>query len=115
VKSAAVNALLPAGFAALEPYAETWCLPTESERYARRLAGSVDEMQAFYDAVVPLADDATEYLEKLPFDALPEDAVNLLHLLYSMIQVSFPIEVWRQPRVPDSGSATFDCHTEPVP
>ena len=32
-----------------------------------------------------------------------------MHLLYSMIMVSFPVECWHQPRVPDSGAATFDC------
>jgi hypothetical protein len=106
---------LPDQFADLEPFASTWSLATEAERYARRLAGTVDEMQAFYDAIVPRAEAAMTYLESLPFDALPDDALNLLHLLYSMIEVSFPVEVWRQPRVPDTGSATFDCFTEPVP
>jgi hypothetical protein len=27
---------------------------------------------------------------------------------------SFPVEVWRQPRVPDSGAATFDAVLEPA-
>jgi hypothetical protein len=110
-----VSALLPAEFAGLEPFAGKWCLPTEQERYGTRLASTTEEMQAFYDAVVPRAEEAMAYIERLPFDALPEDATNLLHLLYSMIQVSFPVEVWRQPRVPDSGSSSFDCVVEPVP
>ncbi|MFD0691673.1 hypothetical protein [Actinomadura fibrosa] len=110
-----MSALLPENFADLEPFAERWCLATEHERYGARLASTTEEMQAFYDAVVPRAEEAMSYLEKLPFDALPEDALNLLHLLYSMIQVSFPVEVWRQPRVPDSGSSSFDCVIEPVP
>lgn len=109
------SARLPAPFADLEPFAEKWALPTERERHAARLASTMEEMQAFYDAVVPRAEEAMAYLEKLPFDALPEDAVHLLHLLYSMIQVSFPVEVWHQPKIPDTGSATFDCFTEPVP
>jgi hypothetical protein len=106
---------LPEQFAELEPFAESWCRPTERERYAQRMASTIEEMQAFYDAVVPRAEEATTYLGRLPLDSLPEDATNLLHLLYSMIQVSFPVEVWRQPRVPDAGSASFDCFTEPVP
>jgi hypothetical protein len=106
---------LPAQFADLEPFAETWCLGTERERYEQRLATPVEAMQEFYDAIVPRADEAMTYLEQFEFDALPEDALDLLHLLYSMIQVSFPVEVWRQPRVPDTGSATFDCIAEPVP
>ena len=42
------TAMLPAPFADLEPYAAKWCLATEGERYAARLAGSMDEMEAFY-------------------------------------------------------------------
>ncbi|MQY29241.1 hypothetical protein [Nocardia aurantia] len=107
--------LLPAEFADLEPFAETWCLPTEPERYARRLASSMAEMQSFYDAITPRADAAMEYCDRFPLDEQPEDALNLLYLLYSMIMVSFPVEVWSQPRVPDSGAATLDCVIEPLP
>jgi len=106
---------LPEQFADLAPFAQSWCRPTERERYAQRMASTIEQMQAFYDAVVPRAEEAMTYLDQLPLDSLPEDATNLLHLLYSMIQVSFPVEVWRQPRVPDTGSASFDCFTEPVP
>jgi hypothetical protein len=110
-----MSALLPKDFADLEGYAETWALPTEAERYGMRLASTVEEMRAFYDAIVPRYDAAVGYLEQFPLDSLPEDATRLLHLLYSMMQASFPVEVWHQPRVPDSGSASFDCHSEPVP
>jgi hypothetical protein len=107
--------LLPAEFADLEPFAATWCLASEPERYAQRLASSMDEMQALYDALTVRADDAMTYLEQFPLDTLPDDARNLLHLLYSMIMVSFPVEAWRQPRVPDTGATTFGCFTEPTP
>jgi hypothetical protein len=108
-------ARLPAEFADLEPFAETWCLPTEPERYDQRLASTMTDMAAFYDAITPRAEAAMAYLEQHPLHDLPEDATNLLHLLYSMIMVSFPVEAWGQPRVPDTGSASFDCHIEPVP
>ena len=49
--------VLPPAFADLEPFA-AWCLPTEAERYAKRLASSMDELQAFYDAGLP-ADSRT--------------------------------------------------------
>jgi hypothetical protein len=107
--------MLPSEFADLEPFAATWCLASEPERHGRRMASTTEEMQRFYDAVVPRADDAMTYLSQFPLDSLPEDGLNLLHLLYSMVQVSFPVEVWRQARVPDTGAATFDCIAEPVP
>ncbi len=109
------DALLPVEFADLEPYAKKWCLATEAERYAQRLASSMREMQAFYDAVVPRAEEAIVYCDQFPLGEMPEDAYNLLRLLYSMVMVSFPVEAWGQPRIPDTGAAYLDLVIEPVP
>jgi len=106
--------VLPADFADLEPFAD-WSLETEAERYAKRLASSMDELQAFYDAAFPRLEAAIAYLDGFPLDALPEDATRLLWLTYSLVNASFPVEVWRQPRVPDSGAASFDSTYEPTP
>src|SRR5579872_6740644 len=92
---------LPPDFADLEPFAATWCLPSERQRFAQRLDSDMDAMQAFYDAVTPRAEAAMAYLDTLALDDMPEEAVNLLHLLYSMVMVSFPVECWGQGRVPD--------------
>ena len=46
--------------------------------------------------------------DKFDLHALPEDATHLLWLCYSLVNASFPVEVWRQPRVPDSGAAAMD-------
>ncbi len=104
---------LPPEFADLEPFGE-WCLASEAERYAKRLASSMDEMQAFYDAAFPRLEAVLAYLDALELNALPDDAGQLLLLCYSLINVSFPIEVWRQPRVPDSGAASMDATFEPA-
>jgi hypothetical protein len=104
---------LPADFAELEPFAG-WALPTADERYDKRLASSIDELQAFYDAAFLRLDEALAYLDQFALDTLPDDAKNLLRLLSSLVTVSFPVEVWRQPRVPDSGASSFDCVTEPA-
>src|ERR1700747_81829 len=98
---------LPAEFADLEPYLEG-DLATEPERYAKRLASSMAEMQAFYDGAFPRLNDVIDYCDKYPLDDLPEDAQTLMHLMQSLIMVSFPIEAWKQPRVPDSGEACGD-------
>ena len=107
--------MLPSEFSDLEPFAARWCLPTERERYAQRLASSMDDMQAFYDATFPRADAAKAYLDGFALDALPDDATNLLHLLYSLIVVSFAVECWKQPHVPDAGAAYLDLVVEPRP
>ena len=107
-------ATLPAEFADLEPYAD-WCLELEHERYTKRLASSMDEMQAFYDVCFPRAEAAIEYLDQFPLDELPDDARNLMRVLYSLISISFAVEAWRQPHVPDSGAAYLDLVLEPGP
>jgi len=107
--------LLPAEFSDLERFVEDWCLDSEPERYAKRLASTMDEIQEFYDAVMPRAEDAIRYLEKFPLSDLPEDAFRLLKLLYSLILMSFPVEIWKQPYIPDTGTAQFELKIEPVP
>ena len=107
--------MLPGEFSDLEPFATRWSLPTEKERYAERLSSSMDDMQAFYDATFPRTEAAKAYLDTFPLDALPADATNLLHLLYSLISVSFAVECWKQPHVPDSGAAYLDLVGEPTP
>jgi hypothetical protein len=104
---------LPAAFADLEPFAD-WALSTEGERYAKRLASSMSDLEAFYDAAFPRLKEAGDYLDQRPLHALAPDEVRLLQLCYSLINVSFPIEAWRQPRVPDSGASTLDVLVEPA-
>ena len=108
-------ALLPAPFADLEPFAAVWSLPTEGERYDRRLASTMDELQAFYDAVFPRAEEAIAWCDRFPLDELPPDAERLLQLLYSLLLVSYAVEVWKQPEVIHGGSARIDRIREPRP
>ena len=66
-------AMLPNEFADLEPFAAAWCLASEPARYEKRLASSMAEMQAFYDAIVPRAKAAIAYLDRHSLDDLPQD------------------------------------------
>jgi hypothetical protein len=104
--------MLPSEFAALEPFGE-WVLESERERYSKRLASSMEEMQAFYDTAFPLLEQASDHLDKFPLSELPEPERNLLLLMFSLVNVSFPVEVWKQARVPDSGAAYMDLVVEP--
>ena len=104
--------MLPAEFAALEAFSD-WILATEPERYAKRLGSSMPEMQDFYDAAFPLLEPAMAHLDTFALDDLPDAERNLLCLMQSLIMVSFPVEVWKQPRVPDSGAAYLDLVVEP--
>jgi hypothetical protein len=104
---------LPAEFADLEPFTD-WALPGENARYAKRISSSMDELQAFYDAAFPRLKDGMTYLDALPLSDLPDDATYLLWLFMALVTASFPVEVWRQARVPDSGAATVDTVLEPA-
>jgi hypothetical protein len=109
------SARLPTEFSDLERYAAKWCLATEGERYDERLATTMRDIQDFYDALAPRAEEAIAYCDTFPLAEMPEDARNLLHLVYSLLTVSFAVECWGQPRVPDTGAAYLDCLEAPVP
>ena len=103
----------PAGFEDHAPFSD-WVLQGERARYAKRVESSMDELQAFYDAAMPRMEEACQYLEHYALDDLPEEGVNLLWLYCSLVTVSFPVEVWRQPRVPDAGASAIDAVFEPA-
>jgi hypothetical protein len=107
--------MLPPEFAALEQFAATWCLATEQERFARRMASSMSELQAFYDAFFPRLEDAIAYCDSFPLDELPEDATNLLRLVYSLVVVSMAVEIFRQPEIVDAADAALRRVREPIP
>jgi hypothetical protein len=100
--------LLPHEFADLERFAARWALATESERWAQRHASSIDEMRDLYDTMFPRVDAALDHCDRFPLDDLPEDARNLLYLVFSFVLVSFAVEVWEGPRIPDVGDATLE-------
>ena len=104
---------LPAEFADLEPFAG-WALQGERARYAKRYGSTMSELQAFYDAAFPRTEAALEYLDQYTLDELPDDAKHLLWLYCALVTVSFPVEAWRQPRVPDSGASSIDAVVEPA-
>ena len=107
--------MLPEDFAELERFAPTWCLASEAERYTRRLESSMDEMREFYAAAFPRLRDAMAHLDRFPLHELPPRELNLIHLVYSLLVVSLPVEVWFQPRCVDAGTAYFDRNIDPGP
>jgi hypothetical protein len=109
------GARLPPAFSELEPWAATWCLATEPERWAQRMRTPLAELQAFYDACFPRAEEAIAYCDGFPLDGLPADAERLLQLVYSLLLVSYAVEVWKQPEVIHCGSARIDRVLEPRP
>lgn len=107
--------LLPSEFADLEPFAAAWCLATEPERHALRMASTMDQMQAFYDAAFPRIAEALAYCDAFPLHELPAPAARLLHLVHSTIMVAMCVEIWHQPGVVDGADARIHRVVEPRP
>jgi len=96
--------VFPEPFRDLEPLAG-WALETEVERNRKRLASTMAEIQAFYDAMLPRMEAVIDYLNQFPLEAMPADAQRLLHLTFSLAEVSTAVELFKQPGVVDGYDA----------
>jgi hypothetical protein len=98
-----MTTLLPQEFSALEHLVDEWAIEDGHTRYVKRVNSSMGELRAFYEEVFPHAEEAVAYLDAFDYaEPLPDDAVNLRNLLYSLITVSLAVELWDQPRVKHS-------------
>ena len=69
----------------------------------------------FYDAFFPRLEEAIEYCDKFSLDSLPDDALNLLHMIYSLIMVAMAVEIMQQPVPTDAADAVMIRTGEPFP
>ena len=105
---------LPEGFSELEQWVDDWALPTRAERYAARLDRPYDDLVAFYDGIAPHAERTIAYLDGLDVNNLDSAAKRLMNMLFSMILVSYAVNIFKQNRIPDSGAAFFEMVAEPA-
>src|SRR3546814_5824605 len=75
---------LPAEFAELERFID-WALPSETERYDKRLASTMDELQDFYDTAFPILENSTEYLKSVSLADISDEETNLLRIFESLV------------------------------
>lgn len=109
------DAMLPSAFSELEKFAPRWCLATETERWNARITSTMPEMHEFYDAFFPRLEEAIEYCDKFPLDNVPDDALNLLRMIYSLIMVAMAVEIMHQPAPVSAADAVMIRTVEPVP
>lgn len=88
--------VLPAGFEDLEPFIAAWALPDEDARFRKRLDASMDEMRAFYDAILPRMEAVMEYLTECPVQGLTPADDALLKLALAYVEISRIFEVWNR-------------------
>lgn len=99
-----MSKLLPAQFRDLEPWM-AWSLATEQERNRKRLASTMLDIKAFYDAMLARMEEVLPYLDQFPLEALPEDATRLFYLTLSLAEVAPAVEQFGQPGVVDGYDA----------
>lgn len=93
---------LPEGFEALEQFLTSWCCDTSAERIKVRCESSMDDIRAFYDAMLDHADDALDLIETHPIGEMPDDVARLAKLVLGLAQASVAVELHGQPRAPDA-------------
>jgi hypothetical protein len=89
---------LPSGFSDLERFAD-WMLPTSVERNRKRLASSMDEISALYNALLPRLEEILAYMDQFSLEEMPQDALRLLFLTLSLAEVSIGVELFHEPKV----------------
>lgn len=87
---------LPEEFKDLERYA-AWALPTEKKRNLKRCASDIVEIRQFYEAVLPRAQAALDYLNGFPLDSLNEPNLRLLNLCLMLAESAVAIEMYGHP------------------
>jgi len=92
---------LPEGFEELEPFVAYWAGDGTAQRMAARCEASMDDIQAFYDAMIARGEDAMQLVDQHPLHDLPPDIATLAKLLLALAQASIAVELHGQPRAPD--------------
>ena len=59
----------------------------------------MEDIQAFYDVMLPRMDVVTQYLNALPLDALPPEAERLMYMGLSLMEVANAVEIFQNPAV----------------
>ena len=91
---------LPEQFRNLEQWIG-WSLETEGERSDRRQASTMEDITAFYEAMLARMDEVLPYLEQFSLEELPDDAKRLFYLTLSLAEVAPAVEQFGQPSVVD--------------
>ena len=82
---------LPKPFANLEPFLD-WALESEHERTGRKVTSSMDDMRAFYDAMMSRIDEVLDHLDRNWGEDMPDAERRLYLLALSLVEVSTLVE-----------------------
>ncbi len=105
--------LLPAEFADLECYAGQWAIPDGPSRGEKRRASTMEEIRAFYDAMIGRIDAIIAALKRYQPEQMPPEAMRLLYLLLSLAEVSRAVEQYGTPGTEGLDESRFELLHEP--
>lgn len=89
------EAILPEGFAPLEPFVGYWAAESLSERDSRRLDSTEEQRMAFYAVGKDIAPAAMDYLDSRSFADYADADHRLMDLMLALIHVALAVEVQR--------------------
>ncbi|AHG65225.1 hypothetical protein [Advenella mimigardefordensis] len=91
---------LPEQFSSLNDYKQ-WALATETLRNDMRHRSSMQDIEAFSQAMLAQLDDALAYLDTFEQEPLPEQAQALMSMVLALAEVAPAIEFYGQQAVID--------------
>ncbi|TDI61561.1 MAG: hypothetical protein E2O92_02995 [Alphaproteobacteria bacterium] len=89
---------LPKGFEDLQSWSG-WCLPTMVERRDRRANSTMEEIQAFYDALLPRLDDILAHLSATKLDQMDTKSEALMNLSLTLAEMAPAVEQFFEPTI----------------
>ena len=93
------DAALPEGFEDLSPWLD-WALEPERARTAKKTEASMEELGAFYDAMMPRMEEIIAYLDGVgDGDDRPAPAHRLYLLSLSLVEISNLVELYKRREV----------------
>jgi hypothetical protein len=84
---------LPAGFEALEPFAEGWAITGAANRLARRLSSTEEDRVAFFNAAKDLLAPALARLDAKPLNQLDAQEKRLMDLMLCFAHIALSVEI----------------------
>jgi len=87
--------LLPDAFEELAPFAD-WALEPERARTEKKAVASMDEIRAFYDAMMPRIGEVLAYLEDHCDGDLPAEAHRLYLMSLSLVEIATLVELYKR-------------------
>ena len=94
------NQCLPPGFEALAPFVDYWARDTTEQRMCARAEASMPAIQAFYAAMLPLAERAVACIDEDALPDLPPAKATLAKLVLALAQAAVAVEFHGAPRSP---------------